>query len=50
MINIYEQVDTNKRKSWLVIIGFIAFVSLAGYAIAYAFGSDPSFAIFAFLF
>lgn len=28
MINIYEQVASNKRKSWLVVIGFILFVAL----------------------
>ncbi|KKU78780.1 MAG: hypothetical protein UY06_C0040G0010, partial [Candidatus Amesbacteria bacterium GW2011_GWA2_47_70] len=26
MINVYEAVDANKRKSWLVIAGFVAFV------------------------
>ncbi len=29
MINVYEAVDANKRKSWLVIVGFMAFVLVA---------------------
>ncbi len=29
MINVYEAVDANKRKSWLVIAGFVAFVFVA---------------------
>ncbi len=48
MVNIYQQVSSNKRKSFLVILGFIVFVSVAGYSIAYAFGTNPSFALAAF--
>lgn len=34
MINVYEAVDINKRKSWLVIAGFVAFVFVAAVLIA----------------
>lgn len=50
MLNIYEQVDSNKFKSTLVMVGFIAFISVAAYLISLAFNTDPTFAIMAFLF
>lgn len=34
MINVYEAVDANKRKSWLVVTGFVIFVLLASVGIA----------------
>lgn len=34
MINVYESVTANKRKSWLVIAGFVVFVLVAAVAIA----------------
>ena len=34
MLNVYESVDSNKRKSWLVIVGFVVFVLVAAVAIA----------------
>ncbi|MEK7154614.1 MAG: M48 family metallopeptidase [Patescibacteria group bacterium] len=34
MINVYEAVDFNKRKSWLVIAGFVGFVFLAAVLIS----------------
>lgn len=34
MINVYESVDSNKRKSWIVITGFIVFVFLSSVLIA----------------
>ncbi len=37
MKNIYEVAAANKRKSWLVIIGFIAFVTVAIYVMSNAF-------------
>lgn len=37
MKNIYEVAASNKRKSWLVIIGFIVFVTLAIYVMSNAF-------------
>jgi len=43
MNNIYEQVDRNKRRSWIVIICFVAFVVsvsiIMGYAFDLGFGS-----------
>lgn len=29
MMNVYESVDANKRKSWLVVIGFVLFVLIS---------------------
>lgn len=37
MINIYEQIASNKRRSTLIIILFVAFIAFAGYAIGYVF-------------
>ncbi len=34
MINVYESVDSNKRKSWIIIAGFIIFVLVASVLIA----------------
>ncbi len=34
MINVFESVETNKQKSWLVIAGFVIFVLGASYFIA----------------
>ena len=34
MLNVYESVSANKRKSWLVIAGFVTFILLAAYFIA----------------
>jgi heat shock protein HtpX len=42
MKNIYEQVDANKRKSFLVILIFITFITLASYFLTYSFGLDLS--------
>jgi heat shock protein HtpX len=42
MKNIYEQVDDNKLRSNIVIVLFVAFVSLASYLIAYTMGYDLS--------
>lgn len=36
MINVYESVDSNKRKSWLIIVFFMVFVSATAYVISYA--------------
>ncbi len=46
MVNVYEAVDANKRKSWIIIIGFGIFVALVVYilsnAFAYYFGYEAS--------
>ena len=34
MTNVFESVEANKRKSWLVIAGFVVFILLASYFIA----------------
>lgn len=47
MSNFYTQVDANKRKSWLVMIGFVAFISAAVYFMLYAFGYGPELAVYA---
>jgi heat shock protein HtpX len=45
MQNIYEQIDSNKRRSWLIIGFFIAFVSAFGYFFSYIYGYDWTFLI-----
>ncbi len=47
MLNIYEQIDSNKRKSWLIIAGFTAFMLAFGYFFSYIYGYDYSFLIIA---
>lgn len=47
MINIYEQIDSNKRRSLLVMAIFIAFVSAFGYFFTYIYGYDWTFLVFA---
>lgn len=49
MQNIYEQIDSNKRKSWLIITFFILFVTAFGYFFSYIYGYDWTFLIFALL-
>jgi len=39
MINIYEAIDANKRKSVIIVIAFILFVTIATYVFAQAFGA-----------
>jgi len=43
MANFYSQIDSNKRKSALVIAGFVAFVGISAYFISLALGYDLSF-------
>lgn len=50
MINIYEQVDANKRKSWLIVVGFILFISAVAYVFAQAFDFGLSFVGMALIF
>jgi len=47
MLNVYEQIDSNKRRSWLIIVLFVAFVSAFGYFFSFLYGYDWSFLIFA---
>lgn len=50
MKNFYEQVDANKRRSMVVILGFILFVTTAAYLITYALGYDLSYVGLALVF
>lgn len=49
MANFYSQVDSNKRKSNLILIFFIAFITVAVYFMAYAFGYGLDIVLFAFI-
>lgn len=49
MQNIYEQIDSNKRRSWLIITLFIAFVTAFGYFFSYLYGYDWTFMVGAIL-
>lgn len=49
MLNVYEQIDSNKRRSALVIAGFIAFVTAFGYFFSYLYNYDWTFLVFAVL-
>ena len=46
----YQLVAQNKRKSWLVIVGFTVFVGVAAWLITYSFGYDLSLVGVALLF
>jgi heat shock protein HtpX len=50
MINVYEQIDSNKRKSVLIVFSFILFAALVVYWLGRSFGYSPSFAGVAFIF
>lgn len=50
MLNVYEQVDRNKRQSALIIAVFIAFIALSSYLVAYVSDSGSGFIIFALIF
>jgi heat shock protein HtpX len=50
MQNVYEQVASNKFRSNVVIIGFIAFITGAAYLIVQALNLDPSILLFAGIF
>ncbi len=49
MANFYTSVDSNKRKSWMILTAFIAFVTAAAYLMLRAFGYGPDVLVFAFL-
>ncbi len=50
MLNVYEQVSRNKFRSNLILFGFVAFVTLVFYFIAYTFELDYSYITIAFTF
>jgi heat shock protein HtpX len=45
MLNIYEQINANKWRSFFIVSGFVAFVIFAAYAIGYAFNIEGLFPI-----
>lgn len=45
MINIYEQIASNKRRSIFIVTGFVAFISLIAYFIGSYFSSQEIFPI-----
>lgn len=50
MLNIYEQVDANKKRSVMVIAGFIVFVVGFFWIVGQVLGSDPSLVVLAAIF
>lgn len=32
-MNLYQQIDSNKRKTWMLMIGFLIFIGIVGYVI-----------------
>lgn len=50
MQNLYEQIDSNKRRSWWIIALFIIFITAFGYAISYLYGYDWTFLVGAAVF
>lgn len=50
MLNIYEQVDQNKRRSALIILAFILFITGFVWLVGKAFGSQPEIIIWAVVF
>lgn len=47
MLNVYEQIDSNKRKSFVVMLVFILFVSAFGYFFSYIYNYDWIFLVLA---
>ena len=50
MLNVYEQVDRNKRKSLLIMIGFVAFIAIVVWVFSEAWGYGPSMVGWALVF
>ena len=50
MLNIYEQIDRNKKRSFLLMAGFVVFVVGFIWLVGQIFGSDPSLVFTAVLF
>lgn len=47
MSNVYEQIDSNKRRSFFIILLFIGFVSAFGYFFSYLYGYDWTYLLVA---
>lgn len=50
MLNVYEQVDRNKRRSAVIVLLFAVFVAVFVFIIGKVFGYEDSFIIFALVF
>lgn len=50
MLNVYESVAANKRKSWLIMILFTVFVAVSAWVLGEALGYGPSFVGIAIIF
>lgn len=48
-MSIYNQIDSNKRKTWLIMVLFVAFISTVAYVFGKASGSGVSFAALALI-
>lgn len=47
MLNVYEQIDANKRRSVMVILAFTVFIMAFGYFFTYLYNYDWTFMVFA---
>ena len=50
ILNVYEQVDVNKQKSWLIVFGFIGFVVGFVWLAGEVLGADPGLIVLAVIF
>lgn len=50
MVNVYEQVADNQRKSLFIVIAFVAFIALTAYVLVQGLGLDPSWLGIALIF
>lgn len=50
MLNVYEQIDANKRRSFLVILVFIVFITLVAWILGQALDYGPGFIATALIF
>lgn len=50
MINVYEQVDRNKRRSTIIMVLFVVFIALVAWVFAQAFGYGPGMVGIALIF
>lgn len=47
MVNIYEQVAANKRKSFFILVGFMAIITAMSWVMAQSFQAGPGFVVMA---
>jgi len=50
MINVYEQVDRNKRRSGFIMVLFVLFIAFFAWVLSYILGYGPEMVSFAFIF